>query len=742
MLQKFFITICIAFIFTRVCFSQTPANDGHWQQKWDDEFKNLTISNGTWNNWIGGSSEQNCNWQVLNNFDHAGEPQVYTNAQTAIVTTGTEQGIHLTVEKQDYNCTGCIIDGGIYYSTTAGSYNNWTAINASPLNQYVTAIAVNSSGYVFAGTDGGGVYYSTNGTNNTWNAVNASPLNQRITAIAINNSGNVFVGTNGGGVYYSTNGTNNTWNAVNASPLNQYITSIAINSSGNVFVGTDGGGVYYSTNGTNNTWNAVNASPLNQHITSLAINSSNYVFAGTRGGGVYYSTNGTNNSWYAVNASPLNQYITSLAINSSNYIFAGTQEGGVYYSTNGTNNTWNAVNASPLNQYITSLAINSSNYVFVGTSGGVYYSTNGTNNTWNAVNASPLKLNIHALAISGSNLFSGSTSGAAYPYHHYVSGGIGSNGDTNLTTGRMVRYGYIEAKIKYPDTYGLWSGFWLWNCGRDGGGSYSNWCDYDNDEIDIQELIPGKTIGEPCSQYYNRQGDKYIFSSGIPTSQALITPCTPDDRIQLNYVNDYTIPHKYGLEWTPSKIIWYIDDQVVRNSPNPGYPTTDPYGKISQAMHIELLSQISSYVNWEIDNPDRYYVASYNNRSDYSNYFDTSYPDVPNGASVNRATTYSSSPINGPVNLNTASPDMYIEYVKYWQLDESDCSTIDLTITTNNLTAADTKVKKSITTSDSNGAISLPSSKIWRASNYILINGDFDSNGQELYLDANPCNPF
>ena len=722
-IKKISFFICNMLLVVGVGLSQTPANDAHWGTtgsvpavpKWYDDFKNISKSGG----YI-------ANWEVLNNFDHGGETHVYIDANTTTDAPSGVNGLKLTAQKQNYLCTADI-QGGSYYSADNGT--SWTQINNGLSNLYINAFTISGSN-LFAATSGSGIFYSGN-NGATWtatnNGINSSYLN--IQSLAISGS-NLFAGTNGGGVYYSTNNGAN-WTVVNSGLSNLYIHALAISGS-NLFAGTSGGGAFKSTNN-GSSWTAINSGLSNLFVNAIAVNGSN-VFVGTIGGGVFYSAN-SGSSWTAVNSGLSNLFVNTLAISGSS-LFAGTNGGGVFYSTNN-GSSWTAVNSGINGSYlnIQSLAISGSN-LFAGTNGGgVYYSANN-GISWTLKNSSPLSQNVHALVISGANLFAGATSGGAYPDHHYVAGCVSSapdpahGYDTLLgANSRLVRYGYIEAKIKLSNTFGLWSAFWLWNCGRTGG------CSYDNDEVDIFEMIPGKKIGEPCSQFYTRQGDKYLFSSGIPISQTPPPMCSPTDYLQLNACPDYTVPHTYGLEWSPSKLIWYIDGQIIRNTSNPGYPN-DPNGNISQAMRIILGAQISSYVNWDAGSPIGYYDASYNDRSDYSNYFSTSYPYIPSGQSVNRATSYSNPPISGPVNLNTIPSDMYVEYVKYWRYNP--CSGLDQQINTSNINSFDKSIDKSYTITSAS-PLNLPSSKIWRATDNILINGDFYTNGYELYLDANPC---
>jgi hypothetical protein len=148
-------------------------------------------------------------------------------------------------------------------------------------NSDVASIAINSSGYIFAGTDGG-VYLSTN-SGTSWTQENNGLTNIYVFSVDINSSGYIFAGTYGGGVYSSTNN-GASWTQVGLTSSEIY--SLAINSTGYIFAGTFGGGVYFSTNN-GTSWTQGNNGLTNSDVHSLAITPSGYIFAGTEGSGIY-----------------------------------------------------------------------------------------------------------------------------------------------------------------------------------------------------------------------------------------------------------------------------------------------------------------------------------------------------------------------------------------------------------------------------------------------------------------------
>jgi len=279
----------------------------------------------------------------------------------------------------------------------------------------------------------------------------------------------------------------------------------------------------------------------------------------------------------------------------------------------------------------------------------------------------------------------------SYQDHHYTSGQINS-----LLGIREIQYGYLEAKIRLSDTYGLFPAFWTWT---DVGGS-------DYEEIDIFEMIPGNLQGcQEFSPYYGITHNKNYMTSNLHTADNE-PGCTglENDRGQVNAINDYTVAHTYAVEWTPSEIIFYLDGIVFRNSKNPG---------IDNLTKIILNLALNKTVKWDSE-------------GDFN-------PTDPDYAAYFESTTYS------PDNINTVPSTMEIEYIKYYKLN-FDCSN-PLTVTSGNYnTSVMDVVKQSLTTS---GTISLPAGythQYWSAADYILINGDFTVPlGSELYLDVNPC---
>ncbi|MCE0523809.1 MAG: glycoside hydrolase family 16 protein [Methylacidiphilales bacterium] len=111
-----------------------------------------------------------------------------------------------------------------------------------------------------------------------------------------------------------------------------------------------------------------------------------------------------------------------------------------------------------------------------------------------------------------------------------------------LTTEKSFQqtYGYFEVKVALPSGIGLWPAFWMLSTTR---GS--------NEEIDCMENL-GKDSGTVyCS----------IHKLDVAQPINVTHPIT---------IGTATSMHTYGVLWTATDLIWYIDDKEVARSSNPG----------------------------------------------------------------------------------------------------------------------------------------------------------------------------
>ena len=104
------------------------------------------------------------------------------------------------------------------------------------------------------------------------------------------------------------------------------------------------------------------------------------------------------------------------------------------------------------------------------------------------------------------------------------------------------QYGRVEARMKLPQSQGLWPAFWM--LGNDIGKT-AVWPN--SGEIDIMEMI-GK---QPNTIYNTAHGPGYSGAKGLGSHIDL-----PQGSLQ----NDF---HVYAVEWEATEIRWYIDDAQV-----------------------------------------------------------------------------------------------------------------------------------------------------------------------------------
>lgn len=239
----------------------------------------------------------------------------------------------------------------------------------------------------------------------------------------------------------------------------------------------------------------------------------------------------------------------------------------------------------------------------------------------------------------------------SYLGHNYTSGWVETKQAYN------TQFGYIESRIKLPYGYGFWPAFWTF---IGSGVSGSNAA-----EIDIFEMLGHSPSNEITTNIHLNYPDGNIyFQKQTPTNY--------------DYNNTW---HTYGIEWSPSKIIWYVDGSPIRLFPN--------HGIIDPVRIILNLAIEPSYLS-------------------------------------NSSTPFPS--------------EMLVDYVKVYDL-KNDCNTI-INTCNYNFSTYDNKVKKEIIIGGSSCVNSIPNNTntFLRATDGVLINGDFTVPiGSELYIDVNPC---
>jgi beta-glucanase (GH16 family) len=117
-----------------------------------------------------------------------------------------------------------------------------------------------------------------------------------------------------------------------------------------------------------------------------------------------------------------------------------------------------------------------------------------------------------------------------------------SGGEVDTRNKFNQRYGYFEARIQVPSGSGLHSSWWLWPI-----------TDLWPPEIDIMEVRGSQPTQVNMTTHWSEND---VHPTG-PTD----TTFTGDHYAESTYKgSDFTQDfHVFGVEWTPSMLIWYID---------------------------------------------------------------------------------------------------------------------------------------------------------------------------------------
>ncbi len=241
-----------------------------------------------------------------------------------------------------------------------------------------------------------------------------------------------------------------------------------------------------------------------------------------------------------------------------------------------------------------------------------------------------------------------------------------------------MQYGYIESKVKIEKSAGIWPAFWLWHHDENSTPMAQ--------EIDIFEMVPGRK--ETCGVTVD---DEYYHNRHIMTTNAHVDEPSSDPLCTTHFqparIYDYEQWHVYGLEWSPSKIIWYLDDAIIRILDNPGI-----HEKTTIILNFAL-------------NPETGFVT------------------------------------NELYQLTDFPLEMHVDYVKVYKLDPKFCA-IDLNLCNYDFSNHDNEVRKNINVG--NGAcqnnLSIGDDVFLRAGEGILFNKNFYVPiGAKLYADVNRC---
>lgn len=110
------------------------------------------------------------------------------------------------------------------------------------------------------------------------------------------------------------------------------------------------------------------------------------------------------------------------------------------------------------------------------------------------------------------------------------------------------KYGYVEIRAKVPFGRGTWPSFWASSSGAINENKNSNY----SIEVDIFEVFASRDTLAPNIHKWYDDGRHTMWADEWDTSREGYTFDSLDIK------NEY---HTYGFEWTPTKMVMYIDDE-------------------------------------------------------------------------------------------------------------------------------------------------------------------------------------
>lgn len=290
------------------------------------------------------SLDNGAKWQAKNRgISNTQIKSIFIDKENSIL-TGTSWGLFIKNMKQfkwdeidtfagkSVNAVIKDNEGNIYAGTTNGVFKydattkKWDRVFGGAAYLNITALSIDNTGLLYAGTDGDGLFISTD-KGKSWEEIDNGITNKRITAIKFDSTDRLYVGTYDGIFNGVSHKKDSTWvfeNITNNLKNTIVLSITAVNN--NVYVGTDGGGVYVKRNGSN-LWTETNNGLLNKRIYSLFDDQSGNIYAGTSDG-VFLMRHG-NFEWKDVSDDIINRTIQTIASDKEGNILLGTWGGGI-----------------------------------------------------------------------------------------------------------------------------------------------------------------------------------------------------------------------------------------------------------------------------------------------------------------------------------------------------------------------------------------------------------------------------
>lgn len=180
-----------------------------------------------------------------------------------------------------------IIDGGTTYAGTSlgGIFRSedlgdtWSRLDLTGVFESVNSFLLNADGDLFAGTSFG-VRRSTD-HGETWELFTVGlPPNPYVSSLAVNSSGVLFAGSTIGGMYRSED-EGETWTEINAGLTNTYVRAVAVAPDGTIYSGTNNGLFMSTDNG--DSWSDISEGLPYRSIWSLLVENDGTLWDGSYG---------------------------------------------------------------------------------------------------------------------------------------------------------------------------------------------------------------------------------------------------------------------------------------------------------------------------------------------------------------------------------------------------------------------------------------------------------------------------
>ena len=275
---------------------------------------------------------------------------------------------------------------GVFRSEDGG--DNWTQCNNGlPLDQPVSALALDSAGVLYAGTQGAGVFRSSDEGKN-WTQVINGMTNLTVNALAVDPANRVYAGAYLGLIFYSTD-QGATWHGASTPGFVYPVFSLCPGPPGKVYAGSArsfgeaGYGAVYCSSDSGLTWQGfVYVGGGGDRVASMAFAPLCTLFTASRAGGGVAHGSVCGGTWSETEGYDA----TSLAIDDSGVVYLGVQSiaaqpAGVWRSfTRGA--SWELATSGLYNLHILSLASDSYLGLYAGTVGGGIFKTVNRADDW------------------------------------------------------------------------------------------------------------------------------------------------------------------------------------------------------------------------------------------------------------------------------------------------------------------------------------------------------------------------